>query len=113
MVLWQRYCISKLAGKVPVSKIVETPNATALPSTAKGAYDYGGQRQRVLPAQNHHCRTALYLGLLYFPKGADFRKVSDKAIRPVETVPNRRPRKTLDYETPEMLSFDRFTSLIN
>lgn len=48
----------------------------------------------------------------YFPKGADFRKVSDKAIRAVETAPNRRPRKTLDYETPETLFFGRFTPLI-
>ena len=48
----------------------------------------------------------------YFPKGADFRKVSDKAIRAVETAPNRRPGKTLDYETPETLFFGRFTPLI-
>ena len=49
----------------------------------------------------------------YFPKEADFRKVSGKAIRAVETALNRRPRKTLDCETPEMLSFVRFTPLIN
>ena len=46
-----------------------------------------------------------------FTEGASFRKVSDKAIRAVETAPNRRSRKALDYETPEMLFFSKFTPL--
>ena len=49
----------------------------------------------------------------YFPKGTDFRNIPDKEIRAVETALNRRPRKTLDYETPEMLFFGRFTPLIS
>ncbi|MRN37578.1 IS30 family transposase [Neisseria brasiliensis] len=36
----------------------------------------------------------------YFPKGTDFRKLGVKKIKAVEEALNRRPRKTLDYETP-------------
>ncbi|PJO08759.1 IS30 family transposase, partial [Neisseria sp. N95_16] len=36
----------------------------------------------------------------YFPKGTDFRKLGAKKIKAVEEALNRRPRKTLDYETP-------------
>lgn len=36
----------------------------------------------------------------YFPKGCDFSKVTDAEIREVEMKLNRRPRKCLDYQTP-------------
>ena len=39
----------------------------------------------------------------YFPKGTDFRVITDDEIRAVETALNRRPRKSLGYATPEML----------
>ena len=48
----------------------------------------------------------------YFPKGTDFREISDQEIRAVEMALNCRPRKTLDYESPEMLFLGRFTPLI-
>lgn len=37
----------------------------------------------------------------YFPKGTDFSKVSTKELKRVQTLLNQRPRKTLDWETPE------------
>jgi len=37
----------------------------------------------------------------YFPKQADLRAVSRKALRFVQNRLNHRPRKTLDYATPE------------
>lgn len=49
----------------------------------------------------------------YFPKGTDFRVITDDEIRAVETALNRRPRKSLNYETPESLFFGRFTPLIS
>ncbi len=41
-------------------------------------------------------------GLLrqFFPKGADFRKISHAYIKKVELLLNTRPRKTLEYQTP-------------
>jgi transposase, IS30 family len=36
----------------------------------------------------------------YFPKGFDFRKVSDKEVKSVITKINNRPRKCLNYQTP-------------
>jgi IS30 family transposase len=41
-------------------------------------------------------------GLLreYFPKGTDFREVSDEEIRRVEYTLNSRPRKRLGFKTP-------------
>ena len=36
----------------------------------------------------------------YFPKGTDFRKVSDKQIESVVGKINNRPRKCLNYRTP-------------
>jgi transposase, IS30 family len=36
----------------------------------------------------------------YFPKGTDFRTVSDEDIARVETIINNRPRKRLGYRTP-------------
>lgn len=42
-------------------------------------------------------------GLLreYFPKGTDFRKVTDGQVREVQDILNARPRKALGYLTPE------------
>ncbi len=42
-------------------------------------------------------------GLLqgYFPKGTDFRKVTDGQVREVQDILNARPRKALGYMTPE------------
>jgi len=37
----------------------------------------------------------------FFPKGTDFTKVSSQRIKRVETLLNQRPRKTLNWETPE------------
>jgi len=36
----------------------------------------------------------------YFPKGTDFRLVSDAEVRQVQDRPNARPRKALGYRTP-------------
>ena len=36
----------------------------------------------------------------YFPKGTDFRKVTDAQVREVEDRINQRPRKVLGYRTP-------------
>jgi IS30 family transposase len=36
----------------------------------------------------------------YFPKGTDFREVSDSELKAVEEALNSRPRKTLGYRTP-------------
>ncbi len=42
-------------------------------------------------------------GLLrrYFPKGTDFRKVTKRQIKKAVTLINQRPRKSLNYRTPE------------
>lgn len=37
----------------------------------------------------------------YFPKGTDFNEVSTKELKRVQTLLNQRPRKTLNWETPE------------
>lgn len=37
----------------------------------------------------------------YFPKGTDFTKVSTAELKRVQTLLNQRPRKTLNWETPE------------
>lgn len=36
----------------------------------------------------------------YFPKGTDFGRISDEAIKAVETALNNRPRKRLGWKTP-------------
>ena len=36
----------------------------------------------------------------YFPKKTDFREISDKKVLQVQHLLNNRPRKTLDYLTP-------------
>ena len=42
-------------------------------------------------------------GLLrrYFPKGTDFRKVTRQSIKQAVNLINQRPRKSLNYRTPE------------
>ncbi len=37
----------------------------------------------------------------YFPKGTDFATISNKSIKEVEKKLNARPRKRLDYKTPQ------------
>jgi len=37
----------------------------------------------------------------YFPKGTDFNQVSNTELKRVQTLLNQRPRKTLNWETPE------------
>lgn len=37
----------------------------------------------------------------YFPKGTDFNTVSTKELKRVQTLLNQRPRKTLNWQTPE------------
>lgn len=37
----------------------------------------------------------------YFPKGTDFKTISTKELKRVQTLLNQRPRKTLDWATPE------------
>ncbi len=37
----------------------------------------------------------------YFPKGTDFNQVSTRELKRVQTLLNQRPRKTLNWETPE------------
>jgi len=37
----------------------------------------------------------------YFPKGTDFNEVPTKELKRVQKLLNQRPRKTLDWETPE------------
>ena len=41
----------------------------------------------------------------YFPKGSDFRKISDTDLRRVERKLNNRPRKCLDMKTPNEVAF--------
>ena len=45
----------------------------------------------------------------YFPKGADFTKVSRYEVKRAQHQLNSRPRKTLDYQTP----YEVFNKLIN
>ena len=53
-------------------------------------------------------------GLLrqFFPKGTDFRKVTDVAIKLAVDLLNNRPRKTRDYQTPSTMFLGEFTPLI-
>jgi transposase, IS30 family len=37
----------------------------------------------------------------YFPKGTDFSSVPERELKRVQTLLNQRPRKTLNWETPE------------
>jgi len=37
----------------------------------------------------------------YFPKGTDFNQIPNKELKRVQTLLNQRPRKTLNWETPE------------
>lgn len=37
----------------------------------------------------------------YFPKGTDFNEISTRELKRVQTLLNQRPRKTLNWETPE------------
>lgn len=39
----------------------------------------------------------------YFPKGTDFRLISEERIMEVQDMLNSRPRKVLDYYTPNRL----------
>lgn len=47
-------------------------------------------------------------GLLrqHFPKGSDFRKIRREHLRNVEAKLNNRPRKTLDYRTPNEVMYE-------
>ncbi|MCX5774131.1 MAG: IS30 family transposase, partial [Fusobacteria bacterium] len=53
-------------------------------------------------------------GLLrqYFPKGTDFNTISDKEIRDVATQLNNRPRKILNYKTPQEIFWADFNCQI-
>jgi IS30 family transposase len=46
-------------------------------------------------------------GLLrrYFPKGTDFRKVTERQLKKAVSLINQRPRKSLNYRTPEAVFF--------
>ncbi|OSI10351.1 IS30 family transposase [Neisseria canis] len=48
----------------------------------------------------------------YFPKQTDFRNISHREIRRVQDELNRRPRKTLGYETPSVLFLNLFQPLL-
>jgi transposase, IS30 family len=39
----------------------------------------------------------------YLPKGTDFREIDDEQLITIESALNSRPRKTLEYHTPEQL----------
>jgi IS30 family transposase len=39
----------------------------------------------------------------YLPKGTDFREIDDARLIAIESALNSRPRKTLEYHTPEQL----------
>ena len=41
----------------------------------------------------------------YFPKGSDFSKLTERAIQRVTTRLNNRPRKRLNYRTPQRVFF--------
>ena len=41
----------------------------------------------------------------YFPKKYEFSRITDQALQQVEDLLNNRPRKTLDYRTPNEVSF--------
>lgn len=43
----------------------------------------------------------------FFPKGTDFRKVSQREIKRVERLINQRPRKTLKWKTPDEVFEER------
>jgi IS30 family transposase len=42
----------------------------------------------------------MFMSSIYFPKGFDFRKITDKEIQFVEELINNRPRKCLGWKTP-------------
>jgi IS30 family transposase len=43
----------------------------------------------------------------YFPKGTDFRNVSARAVRQIETTLNNRPRACLGFRTPAEVFFKK------
>lgn len=45
----------------------------------------------------------------YFPKGTDFLKVNDSALRIVVAKLNNRPRKRLRYRTPAQVSLGEYS----
>jgi IS30 family transposase len=45
----------------------------------------------------------------YFPKGRDFSTISDEEIDFVMTRLNNRPRKTLDFMTPNQVFYNHLT----
>ena len=54
-------------------------------------------------------------GLLrqYFPKGTDFRKISDKALRATVKQLNNRSRKRLDYRTPADVFWGEYSGALD
>ena len=48
----------------------------------------------------------------YFPKGTDFRKVSDSALRRVVAKLNNRPRKRLGYRTPAQVFLGEYSGAL-
>jgi len=50
----------------------------------------------------------------YFPKGIDFRKISQASVRGVMNKLNNTPRKSLNYRTPfEVIGLKQFCALLN
>ena len=50
----------------------------------------------------------------YFPKGVDFRNISQASVRGVMNKFNNTPRKSLNYRTPfEVIGFKQFRALLN
>jgi IS30 family transposase len=47
----------------------------------------------------------------YFPKKTSFLKITDKQVEHVQEKLNNRPRKTLDFETPQQLFFNSLVAL--
>ncbi len=47
----------------------------------------------------------------FFPKGFDFRTVTDEDIQLVETLINNRPRKCLNWKTPYEVFYENFVAL--
>ncbi len=48
----------------------------------------------------------------FFPKGTDFKEVSSRELTKVQNLLNDRPRKTLNWKTPNE-SFNEFVALVN
>ncbi len=46
-----------------------------------------------------------WLARQYFPKKTDFSAINSKDVKNVQDKPNRRPRKCLDFQTPNDLFF--------